>query len=78
MNVPVRMLIVMAYDIRDYQLSAAPAWAETTGYDIEAKPEHSVDEKTVRLMLQNLLAERFNLKVHHEDATISGFHLVAG
>ena len=28
------------------------------------------------LMLQNLLAERCSLKVHHEDATINGFHLV--
>jgi len=75
-NASVRMLIELAYGLSDYQLAAGPAWTDATGYDIEAKPETAVDAKTARLMLQNLLAERFSLKVHHEDATVSGFNLV--
>jgi len=75
-NAPVRVLILMAYGLQDYQLSGGPAWVASTGYDVEAKPASAVDAKTARLMLQNLLAERFSLKVHHEDATINGFHLV--
>lgn len=38
-NVSLRMLITFAYDIRDYQVVNAPAWAGTEGYDINAKPD---------------------------------------
>lgn len=75
-NAPVRVLILMAYGLQDYQLSGGPGWTETAWYDVEAKPASAVDAKTARLMLQNLLAERFSLKVHHEDATTNGFNLV--
>jgi uncharacterized protein (TIGR03435 family) len=67
---------MMAYGLRDYQLSGGPAWVASTGYDVEARPASAVDAKTARLMLQNLLAERLSLKVHHEDAMVNGFHLV--
>ena len=75
-NAPVRVAILLAYELQDYQLSGGPGWIATTWYDLEAKPASAVDGKTARLMLQNLLAERCSLKVHHEDATINGFHLV--
>jgi uncharacterized protein (TIGR03435 family) len=75
-NAPVRVLILMAYGLQDYQLSGGPAWVASTGYDVEARPASAVDSKTARLMLQNLLAERLSLKVHHEDAMVNGFHLV--
>jgi uncharacterized protein (TIGR03435 family) len=75
-NATVRLLILVAYGLQDYQLSGGPGWIETTGYDIEARPASAADPKTSRLMLQNLLAERFSLKVHHEDAMVNGFHLV--
>ena len=29
-------------------------------------------------MLQNLLAERFGLKLHHETRVVSGYELVVG
>jgi uncharacterized protein (TIGR03435 family) len=74
-NATVRQLIELAYELQDYQLSGGPGWIATTCYDLEAKPASAVDAKTARLMLQNLLAERLSLKVHHEDATINGFHL---
>jgi uncharacterized protein (TIGR03435 family) len=46
------------------------------GYDIEAKPEKPVDRATALLMFQNMLAERFHLRIHHESSTVAGFHLV--
>lgn len=36
-NASLRMLISPAYDIRDHQLTAAPAWIDSERYDIEAK-----------------------------------------
>ncbi|HEY4084473.1 MAG TPA: TIGR03435 family protein [Bryobacteraceae bacterium] len=38
-NMPIRALVTMAYGIRDFQLSGAPAWLSTERYDIAAKPE---------------------------------------
>ena len=75
-NIPVRVLLGIAYGIADYQISRLPAWAESAGYDIEAKPEKPVNEETAMLMFQNLLAERFHLRVHHQNATVPGFQLV--
>lgn len=75
-NVALDTLIKIAYDLRGYQLAGGPGWIASTRYDVEAKPEHAVDEGTARSMFRNLLAERFHLLVHHEQATISGFNLV--
>jgi len=75
-NVNARLLIEIAYDLQDYQLSRGPAWTTSTGYDIDAKPETAVDEEVAKLMLQNMLAARFQLRVHHENSTVNAFHLV--
>jgi uncharacterized protein (TIGR03435 family) len=75
-NVPVRELIAMAYGIAGYQLSKGPSWSDTVGYDIEAKPEKPMDRATALLMFQNMLAERFHLRIHHENTTVAGFHLL--
>ena len=75
-NVPLDVLIQMAYDLRGYQLAGGPAWVAATRYDVEAKPDHAVDDHTARLMFQNLLADRFQLRVHHEQASVNGFYLV--
>ena len=40
-----------------------------TGYDIEGKADHPVTNAQLRLMLQTLLAERFQLAMHRETKT---------
>lgn len=40
-NAPLRMLIIFAYNIRDFQLSGGPAWIGTERYDILAKAERA-------------------------------------
>lgn len=76
-NVSVKMLIALAYDIRDYQILNAPDWTATEHYDILAKPsaqdaaaEPAVDSvnpnANLRLRTRALLAERFGLSVHNE------------
>ena len=75
-NVALDTLIKIAYDLRGYELAGGPGWVASTRYDVAAKPEHAVDESTARLMFQNLLAERFHLLVHHEQASVNGFNLV--
>jgi uncharacterized protein (TIGR03435 family) len=63
-NMPLTFLIHLAYGLEGYQLVGAPAWA-TDRYDVTAKPAGATG-KEMRAMLQNLLADRFQLKVHKE------------
>ena len=77
-------LVLAAYKLRTFQVSGAPEWRDETGrnqlYDVEAKAPGdgvpSMDE--VRQMLQTLLAERFQLKFHHETKELPAYDLVMG
>lgn len=74
-NMPLIDLIQFAYADHDsphwlplprYLVVGGPAWADTDGYDIDAKPESPVDPKQMWLMTQTLLADRFKLVLHRE------------
>ncbi len=58
-------LIKLAYDIKAYQL-VAPNWTETARFEVEAKIRPGATKEDFQLMLQNMLAERLQLKVHWE------------
>ena len=69
-NLPLRMLIVQAYRVSQYQLIGGPSWIDAERFDIVAKaPEGSRPDQTP-LMLRGLLAERFKLKVHAETRSM--------
>jgi uncharacterized protein (TIGR03435 family) len=46
------------------------------GYDITARVEHPVSKDQLRLMLQTLLADRFDLKLHRAERTLPVYNLV--
>jgi uncharacterized protein (TIGR03435 family) len=75
-------LIGAAYDVKDYQISGAPGWATESGnrYTVEAKApgESAPSADQVRLMLQSLLADRFQLKLHRDSKEIPTYDLVIG
>jgi uncharacterized protein (TIGR03435 family) len=77
-NVPVKMLIRMAYQLKDNQISGLPAWADSDRFDITAKPENGASIKTddIRLMEQALLADRFKLTFHKETKELPIYALV--
>jgi uncharacterized protein (TIGR03435 family) len=54
-----------AYDVKNYQING-PAWLDTERYDIVAKVPPGSTKEQVNVMWQNLLAERFGVKLHHE------------
>lgn len=76
-NEPVKLLIRAAFGIQNAQISGGPAWIETDRYDIEAKTGDSkkIDEEQLKPLLQNLLADRFRLKFHHETREITVYAL---
>jgi uncharacterized protein (TIGR03435 family) len=73
-------LVVAAYNVKDYQVSGGPGWASGIDslYDITAKTQGdaapSLDQ--IRLMLQSLLAERFQLKLRRESKQLPVYNLV--
>lgn len=64
-----RALITAAYDVKDYQISKLPDWADSLLYAVTAKTPGTVEpaQDQVRPMLQALLADRFRLKLHHDS-----------
>jgi uncharacterized protein (TIGR03435 family) len=77
-NVPLRHALLWAYDLKDYQVSG-PEWIKgDERYDIVAKAAAPVPESQLRLMLQRLLTERFQLKMRRESREMSVYVLGAG
>ena len=74
-NMDLFSLIAMAFDIQSYQL-AAPSWAATAKFDITAILPPGATRAQYRLMLQDLLANRFKLVLHHEKKEAQVFELV--
>jgi len=72
---PAWYLITTAYGIQLFQLLGKPDWLMQTRYDVNAKSDSVADERLAQLddaqaalekhrMVQQLLADRFHLKVH--------------
>jgi len=64
-NMPLKMLLAQAYDLKQHQVTG-PAWLETEHYDIVAKVPAGATKEQMRVMLQNLLKERFKIELHRE------------
>ncbi len=73
-NVRLIRAIQVAYDFPAADISG-PDWLDSQGYDIVAAVPAGTSEHDFRLMLQNLLAERFGLTVHRGTRQVSGFAL---
>jgi len=66
-------LLKFAYDLHPRQITGGPAWIETEKYDITAKPdtEGIPNGAQLKMMVQKLLAERFQLTFHHDKKDLS-------
>lgn len=79
--VPFQQLIMSAYGVLRYQIRG-PEWVTPSDlrgadrFNISAKVTAGVTKEQAATMLQNLLAERFHPKLHHETAQLSGYALV--
>jgi len=69
-----RSVLSRAYGVHPDQVFG-PDWISTETYSIEAKVPAGATAGLVNLMLQNLLAERFKLTLHHEMRNIERYEL---
>jgi uncharacterized protein (TIGR03435 family) len=77
-NVWLRFLIQNAWNVKDYQVVSGPGWAASERYDIEAKTDPNTSREQMRLMIQTVLEDRFQLVLHHESRSLPVYHLVTG
>jgi uncharacterized protein (TIGR03435 family) len=78
-NYTLKRLVAEAWQIDASVVSGGSGWVDSNSYDITAKiPPVAPGQKRAdyRVMIQNLLAERFHLVIHWEPHRISGYELV--
>jgi uncharacterized protein (TIGR03435 family) len=70
-------LVARAYLVKTHQIDG-PSWIRTERYDMIAKAPDYTPKDQVPLMLQALLTERFQLKLHREQREMAVYALTAG
>ena len=74
-DMPLRVLIMRAYDVQSFQVSG-PSWMDSQRFDIIAKVPDGATKEDAQIMLQNLLADRFKLKLHKGSKEAPIYELV--
>jgi uncharacterized protein (TIGR03435 family) len=77
-NGSLKTLIRNCYDVLSFQFAGGPPWLDTEMYDITAttgSADHISDEQ-LKVMLRNLLADRFQFKFHWEPRQTSVYALI--
>ena len=77
-NVPLRMALEWAYDLKGYQVVGPPWIDNEERYDIIAKAPGPAPNAQMKLMLQALLTERFRMKLHREKRELPVYVLLRG
>lgn len=76
-NLPLRLLIRMAYGVQDFQIVGGPSWQMSSKFDIAAKaPETTKGTADLMPMMRTLLADRFKLKTHNETRDLPTYALM--
>lgn len=70
-------LIEIAYGLQHTQVLGGPSWMHSERFDLEAAPDqegkYSYNDWT--LMLQQIMADRFHVQLHHETRELPAFNL---
>lgn len=72
-----RSLLMRAYNVKRFQISG-PGWIDSDRYDVVATIPEGTPAEDVPVMLQNLLIERFQMKVRGVPKTYEGYVLGVG
>ena len=74
-NNAVSNFIVNAYGVPYYALLGGPDWMRVDKYNLEAKAEGEPSRAEMMLMLQTLLADRFQFRMHRETRELPAYVL---
>jgi len=70
-----KQLITIAYDVKPFQVTG-PVWLDSERFDLMATMPPETTKQQFQVMLQNLLAERFKMAVHHETKELPMYSLL--
>jgi uncharacterized protein (TIGR03435 family) len=73
-----KSLVQMGWSVREFQVVGGPAWVSSDGFDIAAKGDSSATDAQLRLMIQALLADRFQLRLRPDIRELPIYALVVG
>ncbi len=70
-------IIATAYGVKGYQIAGAPSWADSSIFAITATTagDTAPTQEKIRPMLQFLLADRFQLKLHRDTKELPVYHM---
>ncbi len=74
-NVSLKMLLMRAYKAKNFEIAGAAPWIDSARWDIAATAPQAIDEPQFKLMLQSLIADRFQLQAHRETRELPGYAL---
>ncbi len=79
-NHTVSEMIEIAYGIHRTQLEGGPSWLDEQHYDIDgiADVAGKPNKRQIGAMIQKLLADRFQLAIHHEKKELSVYAITVG
>jgi uncharacterized protein (TIGR03435 family) len=77
-NVTVNWMIKLAYNVHADQISGAPSWVDSERYDTvgQSDPPGEPSRDQMKLMIQKLLIDRFQLKFHTEKKELPVYAMV--
>jgi uncharacterized protein (TIGR03435 family) len=75
-NMTLKEMIAKAYSVQLFQVSGGPGWLDSAHFDISAKAGSQRTREDVMLMLQALLADRFQLAIRREIRQLPVLSLV--
>ena len=76
--VTVSWMIKLAFNVHAHQISGGPAWLDSERYDTVGKPDipGQPNRDQMKLMVQKLLADRFQLRFHTEKKELPVYAMV--
>jgi uncharacterized protein (TIGR03435 family) len=72
-----KTLLMNAYDVKVFQISG-PGWLDSQRFDVEATMPPETTKEQFKVMLQNLLADRFKVTIHRETKELPMYTLTVG
>jgi len=75
-NCPIKVMIQAAYRVKAEQIVGGPGWLDTDRFDMEAKAEKPSTADELHVMLMNMLADRMQLRFHHEKKEMQMYALL--
>jgi uncharacterized protein (TIGR03435 family) len=77
-NVSLKMLVMRAWKVKNFEISGGPRWIDSDRYDVAATAaESNIAEDRFKAMLQALIRDRFKFAAHWESKEMPIYALLA-